>query len=281
MTTGNSARTTASPLLDAIGAGVEVFDLGRRFTVGMPQSPNHPAYWHALPRRHGDMVRADGGSAANDMITMGTHVGTHIDALAHVSHDGKLHGGLDVADALVGGRYDKLGAHTIEPMVCRGILLDVPAALGVPDGCEPGYEITPDDLDATVAAQGTRPAAGDVVLVRSGWGRHFAEGAAYVGARSGVPGVGERGARWIADHAVRAAGADTIAFERLAPGAGHALLPAHRVLLVENGIYLIEAMDLEALADARAYEFLFVLSPLALYGATGSPVRPLAVIPRG
>ena len=57
--------------------------------------PNHPQFWHTLPRRHGDMVRPDGGIAANDMITMGTHVGTHIDALAHVSHDGKLHGGAD------------------------------------------------------------------------------------------------------------------------------------------------------------------------------------------
>lgn len=280
MTTVSHSRSSAA-LLDALGAGVEVFDLGRPFTVGMPQSPNHPAYWHALPRRHGDMVRSDGGSAANDMISMGTHVGTHIDALAHVSHDGKLFGDLDVADALTGGRYDKLGAHTIAPMVCRGILLDVPAALGTPVGCDDGYEITRADLEATVDAQGTRPAAGDVVLIRSGWGRKFGEGAAYVGAQSGVPGVGEDGARWIAEHGVRAAGADTIAFERLAPGAGHALLPAHRVLLVENGIYIIEAMNLEALAGAGAHEFLFMLSPLALYGATGSPVRPLAVVSHG
>jgi kynurenine formamidase len=117
--------------------------------------------------------------------------------------------------------------------------------------------------------------------VRSGWGPKFDEGAAYVGAETGVPGVGEDGARWIAEHQVRAAGADTIAFESLAPGSGHAVLPAHRVLLVESGIYIIEAMDLEALAAGGHHEFLFVLSPLALYGATGSPVRPLAVVPRG
>jgi kynurenine formamidase len=50
---------------------------------------------------------------------------------------------------------------------------------------------------------------------------------------------------------------------------------------VENGIYLIEAMNLDGLAAARAYEFMFVLAPLALVGATGSPVRPLAVVSRG
>lgn len=276
----STARPSRAPIsmLSALSEGVEVFDLGRQYTVGMPQSPNHPAYWHALPRRHGDIVRSDGGSAANDIISMGTHVGTHIDALAHVSHEGKLHGDMAVESALAGGRYDKLGAHTIEPMVCRGVLLDVPAALGTPEGCEPGYEITVEDLELTVERQGTRPGEGDVVLVRSGWGRLFSQGARYVGGDSGVPGVGEAGALWIAEHRVRAAGADTIAFERLAPSAGHAVLPAHRVLLVESGIYIIEAMDLEALAAERHHEFLFILSPLALYGATGSPVRPLAVV---
>lgn len=280
MTTVSSTYTSPIRPLDVLSHAVDLVDLGRTLSVGMPQSPNHPAYWHALPRRHGDSWRSDGGSAANDIITMGTHVGTHIDALSHVSHDGLLHGGLTVEDALAGGRYDKLGAHTIAPMFTRGVLLDVPAALGL-EACEAGYEITRADLEATIELQGTRPAAGDVVLVRSGWGPKFDEGAAYIGAETGVPGVAEDGARWIAEHEVRAAGADTIAFERLAPGAGHAMLPAHRVLLVESGIYIIEAMDLEALAAGGHHEFLFVLSPLALYGATGSPVRPLAVVPRG
>ena len=112
------------------GNGVQIVDLGRQLRVGMPQSPNHPQFWHTLPRRHGDMARADGGSAANDLITMGTHVGTHIDALAHVSHDGHLHGGIDAAEAGVGGKYVELGVHTIEPMIRRGVLLDVAGTLG-------------------------------------------------------------------------------------------------------------------------------------------------------
>lgn len=265
-------------LLEAVQAGVRIIDLGRPMFVGMPQSPNHPQYWHTLPRRHGDMVRADGGSAANDLIVTGTHVGTHIDALAHVSHDGRLHGGADAAGAGVGGRYLDHGVHTIAPMVCRGVLLDVPRALGV-SACEPGYEITPDDLERAESEARTRVRAADVALVRSGWGQRFNDGAdAYTGKGTGVPGVSEAGARWLADRQVRAAGADTIAFERLAPGQGHALLPAHRVLLVECGIYIIETLDLEDLAAAGVGEFTFVLTPLRLVGATGSPVRPLAVL---
>jgi kynurenine formamidase len=276
------AAVATDPLLSAVRKGVRVIDLGRRLTVGMPQSPNHPAYWHSLPRRHGDMVRADGGSAANDIITMGTHVGTHIDALAHVSQDGKLYGGIRAEDALEGGRYVELGAHTIEPMVRRGVLLDIPAVKEV-GRLEPGYEITVADLEAAVQRQGTELGAGDVALIRSGWGQHFDSGdkELFMGQTSGVPGVSAAGATWLADKKIHAAGADTIAFERLAPGAGHALLPAHRVLLVEHGIYIIETMDLEQLAREAVYEFVFILSPLPFFGATGSPVRPLAVISDG
>ncbi len=265
-------------LLTAVRAGVTVFDLGRPMFVGMPQSPNHPQYWHTLPRRHGDSLRSDGSSAANDLLVTGTHVGTHIDSLAHVSFGGCLHGGADASSEQSGGRFMRHGVHTIEPMVRRGVLLDVPAALGV-DVCAPGYEITVEDLERTVDHHGVRPGPQDVVLVRSGWGQHFAEGTeAYVGRDSGVPGVSEAGAEWIADTGVIAAGADTIAFERLAPGGGHALLPAHRVLLVERGIYIIEALDLEGLSQAKVREFTFIASPLNLVGATGSPLRPLAVI---
>jgi kynurenine formamidase len=267
----------SDPLLDALAEGVRVYDLGRAMEVGMPQSPNHPQFRIALSRRHGDAIRADGGSAASELIVTGGHVGTHIDALSHVSHDGRLHGGLDAAEAQRGGRFSELGVETIAPMVCRGWLLDVPAALGVP-ACAPGYEITPDDLATAAAQQDVHPQPGDVILIRTGWARRWDDREAYVGHDSGVPGPGEAGARWLAALRPRAVGADSIAFEHLAPGAGHALLPAHRVLLVEYGIHIIETLNLEELAHARVHEYAFVLAPLPLVGATGSPVRPLAVV---
>lgn len=274
MSEGDNAMS--DQLLQAVRAGMQIVDLGRQLRVGMPQSPNHPQFWHTLPRRHGDMVRSDGGSAANDMITTGTHVGTHIDALAHVSHDGKLHGGADATESCLGGKYVEHGVHTIAPMIRRGVLLDIPRILGV-DRCEGGYEITVADLEKACRAQNVDIDPGDVVLVRSGWAQLFDEGQPYVGGPSGVPGVSAAGAQWLADKQVHAAGADTIAFERLAPGGGHAHLPAHRILLVESGIYVIEALDLEVLASKGWYEFSFVLVPLNIFGATGSPVRPLAV----
>ena len=264
-------------LLAAVRRGTRTYDLARPYVVGMPQSPNHPAYWRAMPRRHGDAVRADGGSAANDLITFGTHVGTHIDALGHVSQDGLLHGEVDAAAAQAAGAFPDHGIHNFPAGLYRGLLLDVPAALGV-DTCEPGYEITADDLNAALALTGATPDPGDVLLVRSGWGARWGEGPGYVGAVTGVPGVAAEGARWLASHRPRAVGADSIAFERLEAGKGHALLPAHRILLVETGINIIETMNLEDIGRDGVREFTLVLAPLPLMGATGSPLRPLVVV---
>src|ERR671932_255544 len=101
-----------------------VYDLAHTLDPAMPVSPNHPGYRMALLRRHGDMVRADGGSASNEMIVMGGHTGTHLDALAHVSHAGRLYGGLDAHAAQQGGRFTTLGVDTVAPLFCRGVVLD-------------------------------------------------------------------------------------------------------------------------------------------------------------
>ena len=262
------------PWLEALASGGRVIDLGRELFQGMPQSPNHPPFRMALQRRHGDVVRSDGGSAANEMIVTGGHVGTHIDALSHVSHEGRLNGGVDAASAQTGGRFETLGIETVEPFVCRGVLLDIPRSLGV-EMCADAYEITAADLEAACSVPIN---AGDVILVRTGWGRLWPS-LEYVGAESGVPGPGEEGSKWLSSFNPRAVGSDTIAFERIAPGAGHATLPGHRVLLVEHGIHIIETLALEELAAANIAEFLFILSPLKIVGGTGSPVRPLALVP--
>jgi kynurenine formamidase len=54
-------------------------------------------------------------------------------------------------------------------------------------------------------------------------------------------------------------------------------MPVHVHLLVESGIHIIEALNLEELARDRVYEFVFVAAPLKIRGATGSPIRPLAL----
>jgi kynurenine formamidase len=265
-------------LLDAI-ADVEVYDLAQPLFNGMPCSPNHPGFHFSLQRRHGDMVRPDGGSAANELIVTGGHVGTHVDAIAHVSHDGRLHGGHDAVQAQVGGRFSIHGIDQMAPVVARGLLLDVAEAKGC-DVLAGGCGITPDDLEEAESKAEVRLSAGDVALVRTGWAQRFDDPAGYLGHDTGVPGCTEAAARWLAARGARVVGSDTTAFEQIPAGAGHRVLPGHRVLLVEHGIHIVEHMNLEPLAAAGVREFVFVLAPLRIVGGTGSPVRPLALVSR-
>lgn len=272
------------PELDTIGAAMlpidastVVYDLSHPLEPTMPISPNHPGYRMALLRRHGDAVRADGVSGANELIVLGGHTGTHFDALAHVSQDGRLHGGLDAEATQKGGRFKALGIETVPPIFCRGILLDIATQNGLPM-LPAGRAISSRDLAATAEAEGIVPAKGDAVLIRSGWAQNWSDSVRYLGHESGVPGPDADGAEWLAAAQPVVVGHDSMAFEWLAPGAGHSIMPVHSKLIFEGGIHIIENMDLEELATQRIYEFLFVCLPLRFVGATGSPVRPIAAV---
>lgn len=258
-------------------ANARVIDLSQPMFRGMPQSPNHTPFRMVLDRRHGDVISEAGGSAANDIIVTGTHAGTHIDALAHVSFKGKIFGDIDAQSVMSHMGFSKHGIDTVKPFLCRGIFLDVAKALNKAV-LEPGYEITVADLEAAQSAAGVEINEGDVVLIGTGWAKHWGDKDLFQGQTLGTPGIGEAAAYWLAAKKPRACGGETIAFEQIPAGAGHRELPVHRVFLVEKGIHIIETMKLTELAESGASEFLFVLSPLNLQGATGSPTRPLAVL---
>jgi kynurenine formamidase len=264
-----------SSLLGSL-SGTRVFDLAQPIEAKMPVSPNHPGFKMALQRRHGDMVRADGGSAANEMMMLGGHTGTHIDALCHVSHWGRLFGDVDAYEAQKGGRFQSHGVEHIPITACRGVLFDIAGLRGV-DCLAPGEAITGADLDAAAERQGVECREGDVALVRSGWTKHWGDPEQFLGHANGVPGPDESAAAWMLDRKVRMTGAETIAYEWIPAGRGHALLPVHRMFLVEKGVHIIEGMNLAPLAEAKVYEFLFVVAPIKVVGATGMPVRPFAI----
>ena len=265
-----------SPVWDSL-AGARIYDLAQPFESGMPQSPNHPTFQMALVRRHGDVTRPDGGSAANEMIVTGCHVGTHIDALCHVSQDGLLYDAVPAADVTTNLGFSRHGVDQIPPFVGRGVFLDVAKLRGV-RVLAPGEAVTANDLDAAAEAGGVDIRPGDAVLIGTGWSTLWSNRAAYEGQTGGAPGPDESAGTWLAERRVAMAGAETIAFEQIQPGQGHRTLPVHRILLVEKGINIIESMRLHELAADNIAEFMFVLSPLKLVGATGSPVRPLAVV---
>ncbi len=116
-------------------------------------------------------------ASSEDVVTMAMQCATHWDGLAHVSYGagpegGTLYNGFPattVTDAGAG----KLGVHLIKTLVSRGVLLDIPRSKGL-EVLEPGYPITPEDLDGACALGGLNVEPGDVVLVRTGQAVHLA-----------------------------------------------------------------------------------------------------------
>jgi kynurenine formamidase len=246
--------------------GATVYDLAQPYFVGMPHHPSHPPFLYSLVKQHGDYVGPAGNSSAADAIALGTHLGTHIDALCHFSCGGKLHGGDEAAAAQsYAGGLRRHSIDTIAPILRRGVLLDVAGAEPLPED----YTITPEDLARAARAE-IRP--GDIVLIRTGWSRYFEDARRFISEVRG-PGPAIDGARWLSERRVFAAGSDTVAFEKV-PDAD---MPVHVHLLVESGIHIIECLNLDDLATAGVTEFLFVALPLKIRGATGSPIRPVAI----
>jgi kynurenine formamidase len=252
------------------------YDLAQPYYIGMPHHPNHPPYLFSLVKKHGDFVNPVCGSSASEALALGGHVGTHVDALCHFSKDGKLHDGSVAAQVQsYAGGLERLSVDLMAPMIGRGVLLDIAALVGVnvlPDD----FTVTPDHLTAACALQKVTVGAGDIVLLRTGWAQYWGDAARYINQVSG-PGPQEPGARWLSERKVLAAGSDTVAFEHV-PSSN---MPVHLHLLVESGIHIIEALNMEELSRDKAYEFLFVATPLRLTGGTGSPIRPLALVFQG
>ncbi len=203
---------------------------------------------------------------------MPEHSGTHIDALAHQAENLMLHGGVHVdagVQTSVGFRVH--GIETMGPLLGRGVLLDVAGGQRLP----PDHLIAPEELERAASAARVEIRAGDVVLVRTGYGALWTDPAEYLRAA----GVSAAGSSWLIDRGVRAVGADNMAWDVIGPPDPElrVTLPGHLLLLVRAGIPIIENLNLEELAAAAIHEFAFVCLPLKMRGVTGSPVRPIAL----
>lgn len=248
--------------------GLKAYDLGQPYFTGMPHYPTHPPFLYSLTKKHGDIIYGEATSSAADAIALGTHVGTHIDALSHFSCNGVFFGNHRVEHSYEHG-MSQLGVDTIAPIVRRGVLLDIAGLEGI-EALPQDFEITPDHL---TRASKTEIREGDVVLIRTGWAQFFSDAKRYIN-NTAAPGPGIEGAKWLSSKNIFAAGSDTVVFEKTPASA----MPVHVHLLVNSGIHIIEVLNLEELARDGVQEFLFVAAPMNIRGATGAPLRPLAFI---
>ena len=221
----------------------------------------------------------------DDFITMSTCAGTHIDALSHVSYDGLLYGGRPTSMIRARGGSSWCGAERLEPIVTRGVLLDIPRTLGV-ERLEPGHAVTAAELEAAVAAAGVEIAAGDVICIRTGDMAFYHEGDRKryaMGEDWKVTGIGTSCIEWFWSHDVAGAFVDTYAYEVMPPETGNwdDLLAVHMLQLRDMGMLQGQNWDFEALAadcaDDGRCTFLLVAAPEPIVGATSAPVNPVAI----
>jgi kynurenine formamidase len=251
---------------------------GRTVSCARPL-PTAPAADNPAPVVHLMTATATEGYGG-DYVALASHgyATSHIDALCHIFHDGKLYNGHPIERVTARGALE-LGIHELrDGVVSRGVLLDVPRARGVAY-LEPGEPIFVDDLERAEAQCAVRVEEGDVLLLHTGrWACRDARGAWNAGEL--LAGLDASCLPWLRERGVAALGCDGVS-DVLPSRVAGVTLPIHEVAIVALGLHLIDNLDLGRLAEACAeeerWEFLLTVAPLVLRRGTASPVNPLAV----
>ena len=255
---------------------------GRVYSLAVETSAQSPAYPGRTYQILTDRILIDGSGTYgknrlqgfDDFVCLWCGVGTHLDGFAHVAVDGLHYGDVASAEVIQPRGAVRYGIETVPPIATRGVLLDVPRALGIP-ALEAGYEIRRGDLERAFALQQTEPRPGDVVLVHTGWLKDPKNRGAFVDTE---PGIGSEAAAYLVEEkGIVAFGSDNWALEVIPAADAEAFLPVHGYLLREKGVHIIENVWTRDLATDRVYEFLFILAAPKLVGALQSPVHPIAI----
>lgn len=283
---GRAAAAGATERLEAIklAATGEVIELSHELR---PHAPHYagiqpPLLMNLWTSAHG-VIRAlrRKGLVTNDPgvnlehVSMTLHVGTHIDALGHFSAGQRMYGDRTI-DKTVGdlGLYE-LGAETIPVVIARGLLLDVARMEGGMH-LEARRVVSRGMLIKAEAEGGAKVGRGDVVLIRTGWGRYYgSDPARYV---KSEPGIDLDAARYLTDAGVAVIGSDNMAIEVMPAVDSAVSMPVHQHALVDCGVYLVENMALDELAAKGRSTFCFIMLATRFKGATASPTRPIAIL---
>jgi kynurenine formamidase len=269
----------------ACADAARVFDLAVDHFIGMPgwiaaNDPGFQIWMTHTPRGeeladvmnvgfdHNHLV-----SYSGDAISMYTHCGTHVDALNHFGYRGKIFNNYSACDHLGSRHWDVNGADKHPPVIARGLLLDIAAMHGVEE-LPVSYGIGPEDLSNCLKHQGSELRPGDVVMVRTGRMRAWPDPHAYM---TNPPGINRAGAEFLAKGGAVTIGSDTHTLEQTPSADPENWQVVHTYLLAEAGIPIMEIVNLEELAAERIHAFVFFGACIKLRGATGSPMRPVAM----
>jgi kynurenine formamidase len=241
--------------------------------------PTEPGPSNPQPAAH-HMIGTHSEGWGGDYLALASHgyATSHLDALCHIFHEGRLYNGYSSERVTAHGALELSVDALRHGIVSRGVLLDVPAAKGKP-WLEPGEPIHLEDLEQAERAVAVQAESGDILLVRTG---RFARVAAHGdwNPRERLAGLHADCLPWLHARGVAALGSDGVS-DVHPSGIDDVRLPIHTVGIVAMGLSLLDNLDLEALALACREEgratFLLTTAPLVLLRGTASPVNPIAL----
>jgi kynurenine formamidase len=249
--------------LAGVRAG-RVYDLGRVLDERVPVFPGRAFHQTLVTSAHHANRGGLGENRVNwitETLAGTTQLGTHLDSLAHLQIGDRGYNGWTVEELAAPHGVTRLGVETIPPIVTRGLLVDV-APLDAGDVIRPG------DV-------GVEPEPGDAVFFHTGWGRLWDAPERYL---AGQPGPGLELAEWLAGRGVALTGSDTWSFGPVPAEDPARPFEVPQTLNVRHGVFVVENLDLAALAADRIRIFALVLTFPKLRGATGAWCSPIALV---
>lgn len=279
-------RGTLNHLTEAEArAAASLVELGR--TVSLSRNfPTQPGPENPWPAHHHMVIAGDdpcvpgmGLEVSTDYIGIAFHgmASSHLDALCHVFQGGRMYNGHPATDVKSTGARRNTVMTLKDGVAGRGVLLDVPRALGVPF-VEHEQLIGVAELERAEAALGVTVGKGDIVLIRLGRDARRA-----VHDDANVPGLDPEVAGWLHERQAAILGGDGV-HDPIPPAriSDDWPMPIHMIGLVAMGLHLLDNLNLEdvatACAELRRWAFLLVLAPLRIEGGTGSPLNPIALL---
>jgi kynurenine formamidase len=269
---------------EVVAAASDVRD-GRTVSLAAPiesqATPDNPdPAVHQMTSSAGRKNRDPGLSFAADRLAMNIHgnADSHIDALCHVIFDGRLYNGIGADTVTATGATELSIDLAGRGIVGRGLLLDIPRVRGV-TWLEPGDQVTADDLLAAESAAYDRIEQGDLLFVRVGH-RARRRSLGPWDAAAARAGLHPAALELLAERRIAVLGGD--GNNDTAPSVVEGVdFPVHVLAINAMGLYLLDYLDLDAVADTCAAmhraSFLCVVAPLRLPAGTGSPVNPIAI----
>ncbi len=280
-TIGSANLVTPERTLEA----AKLIKQGKSMPLGITIGPDTPAFpprslslQVVQPGQHGGQKLSGFGYEGNyndDILQTWIGIGSQLDGLGHLGENGQYYNCLDEKEISAITGLTKLGTHDVPPLVGRAVIIDMAAHAGK-DMLEAGESFGEEEIKAAAEAQGITMGEGDIILFHTGWTENMLDSSPTEWG-SAEPGISNAGAVYVASLNPMAVGADTWGLDAVPPAEGDKVFYGHVTLLKDNGIYILETMNVGPLLREGVNEFMFVLGQPRIQGSVQAMINPVAL----